>query len=79
MRAVQTLFYEREFVLESYKNGNELQSGSPASAVIDSFEIFLQRDIDDLQIRCYVKSGNVELTRVDIFDRDPLGGASGKS
>lgn len=64
---INQVFYEREFIVEAAENEHELQTVDQGFALIDSFDISLDRQIDDFQIRCFLRAGNVELARVNIL------------
>ncbi len=63
------VFYVRHVTLEPTEDASSKPSGLASTALIHSFDISVGGLINDFEIRCFVRAGNVELTRVNILDQ----------
>ena len=65
------VFYVRHVTVEPTHDADSPARIYHCPVPIHSFDISVDRPIHDFEIRCFVRSGNVELTRVNIFDQTP--------
>ena len=66
------ILYVRHVTVESIADADSFTSNRHRTALIHSFDISVDRLINDFEIRCFVRAGNVELTRVNILDQTPM-------
>ena len=63
------VYYVRHVTVEPSCDTDAQSESRDYPKLIHSFDVSVDRLIHDFEIRCFIRAGNVELTRVNIFDQ----------
>jgi glycosyltransferase involved in cell wall biosynthesis len=60
-------YYEQQLTIKSESISGSPKGSAPAVFLVAEFEVMLDSQLDDFQVRCFIRGGSIELTRVCIM------------